>query len=904
MTNHLPTRNRDRAAVTIELPDDLVKKWRRIVSLLGRLLDVPVCLVTQLKPSHLNILVASEGADNPFREGDRAELGTGHYCEEVIRTREPMLVRDALADPQWHDNPDLEFGLLYYMGYPIFWPDGSVFGTVCALDTEENQTALAQNDLLSEFSEVLTSDLKCLVDFSGLRRDEEERRYTLLEAANDAIFLMDEDHFAECNSKTLEIYGCTRDQIIGEHPWRFSPEQQDDGTNSIAKAEEKITRAYAGEPQRFEWRHCRYDRTLFDAEVSLNRVELSGKPFLIAIVRDVTERKAAEAAIREREERLLSIAESIPGVVFAYDRDADGHRTPIFIGPGHEEIIGEPLAASVRKNLDSYWDLIHPDDLANLREVTERGLETGEPIHSEKRVLTSTGEYTWVRTIARGRHLGNGVARWEGVLFDISASRDRDATLRSLFLAAPIGIALLSGRTIKRANDKMCAMIGYTREELIDQDVRMLYATQEEYDRAGDEKFRQISVQGTGTVETQLKRKDGSLIDVLVSSTPLDPRNLAAGVTSTVLDITERKRTEAERQEAFDEIARLKDALERERDYLREEVTVARRHGKIVGKSPALQRVLAQVEAVSSTDVTVLIQGESGVGKELIASAIHEQSPRHGNPHVRVNCASIPHELFESEFFGHVKGSFTGAHRDRTGRFQLADGGTLFLDELAEIPLDLQGKLLRVLQDGEFERVGEDITHKVDVRVVVATNRDLMKEVNEGRFREDLYYRVSVFPLYVPPLRERRQDIVPLARHFLHQACRDLDRGEIVISRSQADALERYAWPGNIRELQNVIERSVILSTNERLRLDPALASAAGDDPGDVFDAVDQGQRNRAFLTAAEFKRRERANLIAALQATGWRVAGKNGAADLLGLKPSTLSYQMNVMGIKRPNGE
>jgi transcriptional regulator with GAF, ATPase, and Fis domain len=275
---------------------------------------------------------------------------------------------------------------------------------------------------------------------------------------------------------------------------------------------------------------------------------------------------------------------------------------------------------------------------------------------------------------------------------------------------------------------------------------------------------------------------------------------------------------------AFEEITELRRRVEIERDYLREEVKEALAFGEIVGRSTALCAVLEQVEMVAPTNATVLILGESGTGKELVASAIHERSPRCKHPLVRVNCGSIPSELFESEFFGHSKGSFTGAIRDRVGRFQHADGGTLFLDEVGEIPLAHQAKLLRVLQEGQFERVGEDVTRRVDVRIVAATNRDLRQEVANGHFRQDLYYRLSVFPMELPPLRQRKEDIPALATHFASLCCGRLNRPEIRLTDEDTGLLRRYDWPGNIRELQNVIERAVILAKGGRMRLDLALA--------------------------------------------------------------------------------
>ncbi len=286
-----------------------------------------------------------------------------------------------------------------------------------------------------------------------------------------------------------------------------------------------------------------------------------------------------------------------------------------------------------------------------------------------------------------------------------------------------------------------------------------------------------------------------------------------------------RKRAELARRRAFAELEQLKNQAERERDYLREEAGGGTR---IVGGSPNLRRLLDTIDVVAATGATVLIRGESGVGKERFARAIHERSPRRSGPLVKVNCASVPKELFESEFFGHVRGAFTGAFKDRAGRFELADGGTLFLDEIGDIPLDLQAKLLRVLQESEFERVGDDRTRKVDVRIVAATNRNLESDVLAGRFRQDLYYRLSVFPLEVPPLRARREDVVPLAEHFLASSSAKLGRSEqLAFDGAQRAMLMAYDWPGNVRELQHVIERAVILSPSPPLALDRALAVGA-----------------------------------------------------------------------------
>jgi transcriptional regulator with GAF, ATPase, and Fis domain len=352
---------------------------------------------------------------------------------------------------------------------------------------------------------------------------------------------------------------------------------------------------------------------------------------------------------------------------------------------------------------------------------------------------------------------------------------------------------------------------------------------------------------------------------------------------------------------AFEEIAGLKEQLELERDYLREEVLEAHAFGDIIGQSPSLRNLLQQIDLVAATDASVLILGESGTGKELVAREIHRRSLRKDRSMVKCNCASIPRELYESEFFGHVKGAFTGAINDRAGRFQLADGGTLFLDEVGEISLDMQSKLLRVLQEGEFERVGEEQTQRVDVRIVAATNRDLKQEIEAKRFREDLYYRLNVFPIQIAPLRERKEDISVLAAHFVDLSARNLNQPKPRLTQGNMLQLQRYDWPGNIRELQNVIERAVITSVGGRLGFDlPTGGESKTSGPTIAHKSEDEVKESE-IITDDEMRRRERENILAALKQTKWKISGEDGAAELLGIKPTTLASRMKKMDIERP---
>lgn len=351
---------------------------------------------------------------------------------------------------------------------------------------------------------------------------------------------------------------------------------------------------------------------------------------------------------------------------------------------------------------------------------------------------------------------------------------------------------------------------------------------------------------------------------------------------------------------AFEEIQRLKAQLELQNTYLQEEVVEAKAFGDLVGQSAALRQIVSQIDLVAPTEASVLILGETGTGKELVAREIHRRSGRRDRPLVRVNCASIPRDLFESEFFGHVQGAFTGAVKDRAGRFETAEGGTLLLDEIGDVPLEMQSKLLRVLQEKRYERVGDDRTRHADVRIIAATNRDLKKAVAAGRFREDLYYRLHVFPIQVVPLRERKNDLPLLAHHFVDISVKELRCPKPRLTRAGVARLQNYSWPGNIRELRNVIERAVILARGGPLYFDLPVTDSAPNPP--VARTPPGDLAGQGFLTEAEMQRGERENLLVILQRAGWRIKGANGAAELLGVKPTTLLSRMKKMGLERPS--
>jgi transcriptional regulator with GAF, ATPase, and Fis domain len=343
-----------------------------------------------------------------------------------------------------------------------------------------------------------------------------------------------------------------------------------------------------------------------------------------------------------------------------------------------------------------------------------------------------------------------------------------------------------------------------------------------------------------------------------------------------------RSRAEHKLRRAFDEIKQLKDRLEAENSFLREEITLQCGHESFIGQSKAIQRILIQAEQVAATDATVLVLGETGTGKELLAQEIHKLSRRRGAPMVTVNCAALPSELIESELFGHEKGAFTGAQQRRIGRFELADGSTLFLDEIGELPTGLQVKLLRVLQTKTFERLGGQETIRTDARVIAATNRDLLQAVHSGQFRSDLYYRLNVFPITIPPLREHPEDIPEMAWFFVKSVAERMGKRIDTIPRQSMKALQGYRWPGNVRELKNILERAVIVTQGRRLQVEIPGGEAVAYSPRSIDDV-------------------QKAHILKTLETTGWRIRGTNGAAELLGLKPTTLESRMARLGIRRP---
>ncbi|MCW5782565.1 MAG: sigma 54-interacting transcriptional regulator [Nitrospirales bacterium] len=594
------------------------------------------------------------------------------------------------------------------------------------------------------------------------------------------------------------------------------------------------------------------------------------------------------------EMRFRAVAQSSHDAIIIADQSG----TILFWNKGAKDIFGYESEETVGRPLT----MLMPD---RYRQAHQAGLERYSTT-GETRILGETVELSGLRRNGEEFPLELTLSAWKeeerlffsGIIRDISQRKEAEEALlrseekyRAIFNQAVEGIyqATPAGAFLN-ANAALSHLLGYDSPQALMETVKDIGSQLYVEPTKREEFCRLLEHQDVITdFESQVYRADGT--PIWISENARVIRNAEGAVQwyqGFLVDISGRKQAEAllERQ----------NRLQAENRYLQEEVLEAGAFGDLVGQSPALHNVIRQIALVAPTEATVLILGESGTGKELVAREIHKRSQRKDRPLIRVNCASIPRDLFESEFFGHVKGAFTGAVKDRAGRFGAADGGTLFLDEVGEIPLDLQSKFLRVLQEQQFERVGEERTRHVDVRVIAATNKDLKQEVENGRFRQDLYYRLNVFPLEMSPLRERKEDIPLLAEYLLGVTSKKLHCAQPKLTKALLGQLQRYNWPGNVRELQNVIERGLILSERQGLAFDIP-------QPGGGR-ASSQPQESHASLlawnvmTEQEMRLRERENTLAALEQAEWRIYGKGGAAERLGIKPTTLVARIKKMGI------
>jgi PAS domain S-box-containing protein len=610
---------------------------------------------------------------------------------------------------------------------------------------------------------------------------------------------------------------------------------------------------------------------------------------------DIEDRKRSEERVRQSESELRRLIDAIPQHIFVMDPDGSlcqANQVAL-------EYTGLTVEETVSK--DALARLLHPDDLERALGDREKAITQGVPVDMEVRIRGADGEYRWflIRINPLRDEQGRTLS-WYGCSTDIQDRKRAEESLRrsEAYLAEAQRLSHTGSWAFDLASNKyvyvseevfrifeMDAQEGLPNREAIS---RVIHP--EDWDRVQGDFEKLLRDKVDTSTEFRIVLPSGTVKHIQAIRHPvLNDAGDVVKVVGTVIDMTVRKRAEEDLQKAFDEIKSLRDQLYKENIALRDEIDKVSMFEEIVGTSPALQSVLAQVAKVAHADSTVLLTGETGTGKELVARAIHKRSPRSSRAFVSVNCAAVPRDLIASELFGHEKGAFTGATQQRLGRFELAEGGTILLDEVGELPAETQIALLRVLQEHEFERVGGTRTIQSDVRVVAATNRDLEAAIAAETFRPDLFYRLNVFPIEIPPLRERKEDIPLLVEYFIDRYARKAGKVIRRINKKSLELLQSYPWPGNIRELQNVIERSVIVCETETLAVDERWLSRGA--------AMAQSPTQPL---ARKLGAEERQLIEAALAETRGRVSGPSGAAVKLGIPASTLESKIRSLKIDK----
>jgi PAS domain S-box-containing protein len=602
---------------------------------------------------------------------------------------------------------------------------------------------------------------------------------------------------------------------------------------------------------------------------------------------DITDRKLAEEAVRESEKLFRHMADSSAMLIWMSGTDPlvtfVNKQCMDFTGLSKEAMLGE-----------RWLELIHEEDRQRCIDIYIAAYERREPFVYEYRIRHADGEFHWLYSTSAPRFASDGeFLGYIGSCVDITDRKLVEEAVReseTLFRHMADSSAMLIWTADENMlctyfNQRVLDFTGRNMEELCGEGWLEI-VHEDDVERCVETYVSGYESKKPFILEYRLRRADDEFRWLYDTGVPRFASNREfLGYIGSAVDITDRRNAEQALQIAHAEVSKLKNQLEAENVYLQEEIKLAHSVDDIVGESHAIKYVLFKIAQVSQTDTTALILGETGTGKELVARAIHNQSGRKDRPLVKLNCAALSASLIESELFGHEKGAFTGAQTRKIGRFELADGATLFLDEIGELPLELQPKLLRVVQEGEFERLGGTRTIKVDVRLLAATNRNLKDEVEKGTFREDLWYRLNVFPLTVPPLRQRKEDIPAMVEHFVRAYSRKVGKTITSISSATLRKLNDHSWPGNVRELANVIERAVVNAQGPILH---------------IADQFEQSRPEKEPDLTRTLEEIERDYIIRVLDSTGWKVRGDKGAALVLGLNPSTLRTRMLKLGIQK----
>jgi PAS domain S-box-containing protein len=717
-------------------------------------------------------------------------------------------------------------------------------------------------------------------------RQNEAQLGGIIGSAMDAIISIDDDYkVVVFNAAAEKIFNCSAAEAIGQSVDRFIPDRY-----RLAHREHISSFAQTNESQRQitgprELYGLRASGEEFPIEASISQTMIDGKAFFTVILRDITERKRALDELCDSEQRFSKAFRANPQPM-SLTTLPDGLYVDVndsflaMSGYTGEEILGHTAQEL------NIWETA-ASRAAFLEEVNR----TKRLVNYEMKFRRKDGSFRTLLLSAEqlemsGKHcllvVANDVTDF---LLTQQALGESDARFINMADTAPVMIWISDeSKACTYFNKQWLDFTGRDlKHELVDGWTKGVYP--EDYEHCLETYNRSFDRRETFEMEYRLRRKDGEYRWILDCGTPrFSSDGSFLGYIGSCIDITERKNAEVELRKAHEELSELKNQLEAENIYLQQELQLDQTFGEIVGQSDAIKYVLFKVTQVAPTDSTVLIMGETGTGKELVARAIHGASSRKDRPLIKVNCAALTSTLIESELFGHEKGAFTGASARKLGRFELANGGTIFLDEIGELPPELQVKLLRVIQEGEFERVGGTKTIKADVRIIAATNRNLKAEVEKGAFREDLWYRLNVFPITVPPLRQRKEDIPALTEHFIAKFAKRSGKTITSVSPRVMQALQAHSWPGNIRELANVIERAVIHTH------------------GDVLQSVGTLQHitEESAVYPKTLEEVEREHIVRTLESTGWRIEGQYGAAKILDLNPSTLRTRMLKLNIQR----
>jgi PAS domain S-box-containing protein len=715
-------------------------------------------------------------------------------------------------------------------------------------------------------------------------RESETNYRSIFNAAHDAIFIqaLDTGKILDANQRIIELYGWTVDEA---RQLTIADLSANEPPYSQKEALDLIRKVASGEPQLFEWRAKHKSGRLFWVEVNLKRVLLRGHHVLLAVVRDITDRKHAIDLLRQSEERFGKAFRANPQPMSLTTVSGglylDVNESFLTMsGYTREDVIGH---TSLELNI---WETPAARS-AFIQKLNDEGSIT----NLETKFRTKNGSMRVLLSSAERLEIAGEeclLVASSDITERVEAERalqESELRFRNMADTAPVMI-WVSGE------DKRCTYVNKRWVDFTGRSPELELGDGWTEGINPDDQARCWEVFATNfdqrtpfEMEYRLRRKDGVYRWVFDTGTPrFSADGKFLGFIGSCIDITERKESEVALQKAHAELGELKNKLEAENIYLQQELQLDQTFGEIIGQSDAIKYVLFKVTQVAPTDSTVLITGETGTGKELVARAIHAVSSRKDQPLIRVNCAALSPNLIESEFFGHERGAFTGAVTRKLGRFELANGGTIFLDEIGELPTELQVKLLRVIQEGEIERIGGTKTIPVDVRIIAATNRNLKLEVEKGSFREDLWYRLNVFPITVPPLRQRKEDIPLLVEHFVSKSAKRFGKTITSVSPSAIHSLRLHSWPGNVRELANVIERAVIYTQ------------------GDVLKVVDRFEPPEEPLASLpkSLEEVEREYIIRTLESTGWRIEGQYGAAKILGINPSTLRTRMVKLAIQR----